>query len=106
MLIRGLLAILLLFGLLPNAVAIPTGQSAGSGIHYRHGQQRHHAELASRASYSKLRRQSSNTSIEVAGQPEFWLESIAHQGVSPLGPSGYTVFRNVKDFGAKGTLGV
>ncbi|KAL3433451.1 pectate lyase superfamily protein-domain-containing protein [Aspergillus tetrazonus] len=72
MLIRGLLAIPLLFGLLLNAVAIPTGQ------------------------------QSSNTSTEVAGQPEFWLESIAHQGVSPLGPSGYTVFRNVKDFGAKG----
>jgi glucan 1,3-beta-glucosidase len=35
---------------------------------------------------------------------EFWLESIAHQGLSPFGPSGYTVFRNVKDFGAKGEL--
>jgi glucan 1,3-beta-glucosidase len=35
---------------------------------------------------------------------EYWLESIARQGVSPLGPSGYTVFRNVRDFGAKGEL--
>ncbi|KAL4758540.1 glycoside hydrolase family 55 protein [Aspergillus foveolatus] len=75
--IHGLLAIPVLFGLLPNAVAIPTGQSAGSSVHYRHGQQ-------------------------LAEKPEFWLESIAHQGVSPLGPSEYTVFRNVKDFGAKG----
>jgi hypothetical protein len=36
------------------------------------------------------------------GDP-FWMQSIAHQGVAPLsGQSGYTVFRNVKDFGAKG----
>ncbi|KAJ6099792.1 hypothetical protein N7467_001327 [Penicillium canescens] len=32
----------------------------------------------------------------------FWLESIGHQGVSAFGASGYQVFRNVKDFGAKG----
>ena len=106
MLVRGLLPTSLVFGLLPNAVAISTGQSAGSGIHYRHGQQSRQAELVSRASFPKLRRQSSNTSIEVGEQPEFWLESITHQGISPLGPSGYTVFRNVKDFGAKGMLGV
>ncbi|KAL2784836.1 pectate lyase superfamily protein-domain-containing protein [Aspergillus keveii] len=37
-----------------------------------------------------------------ADGPGFWLENIAHQGVSPLGPDGYTVFRNVKDFGALG----
>jgi glucan 1,3-beta-glucosidase len=32
----------------------------------------------------------------------YWLENIAHQGRSPFGPAGYTVFRNVKDFGARG----
>lgn len=32
----------------------------------------------------------------------FWLESIDHQGVAPYAPDGYEVFRNVKDFGAKG----
>ncbi|KAL7928405.1 glycoside hydrolase family 55 protein [Trichoderma chlorosporum] len=32
----------------------------------------------------------------------YWYENIAHQGVAPFAPSGYTVFRNVKDFGAKG----
>ncbi|KAL2814357.1 pectate lyase superfamily protein-domain-containing protein [Aspergillus cavernicola] len=37
-----------------------------------------------------------------AGNSTFWLESISHQGVAPYGPEGYEVFRNVKDFGAKG----
>lgn len=32
----------------------------------------------------------------------YWLENIAHQGKSAFGPSGYKVFRNVKDYGAKG----
>ncbi|TFK67130.1 exo-beta-1,3-glucanase [Pluteus cervinus] len=34
----------------------------------------------------------------------FWLERIKHQGKSPFNPNpaGYQVFRNVKDFGAKG----
>ncbi|KAH7317231.1 pectate lyase superfamily protein-domain-containing protein [Rhexocercosporidium sp. MPI-PUGE-AT-0058] len=34
----------------------------------------------------------------------YWLEQIKHQGLSPLNPSpaSYQVFRNVKDFGAKG----
>ncbi|KAI0318387.1 exo-beta-1-3-glucanase [Amylostereum chailletii] len=36
-----------------------------------------------------------------AGDP-YWLENIAHQGTSAFGPAGYQVFRNVKDFGAKG----
>ncbi|KAI0062874.1 exo-beta-1,3-glucanase [Artomyces pyxidatus] len=32
----------------------------------------------------------------------YWLETITHQGTSAFGPGGYQVFRNVKDFGAKG----
>jgi hypothetical protein len=34
----------------------------------------------------------------------FWLETIKHQGISAFNPnpSSYQVFRNVKDFGAKG----
>ncbi|KAI3324290.1 glycoside hydrolase family 55 protein [Xylariaceae sp. AK1471] len=32
----------------------------------------------------------------------YWLGDIQHQGVAPFGGSGYTVFRNVKDYGAKG----
>ncbi|KZT11301.1 glycoside hydrolase family 55 protein [Laetiporus sulphureus 93-53] len=38
-----------------------------------------------------------------AGDP-FWLENITHQGISAFNadPSSYTVFRNVKDYGATG----
>lgn len=34
----------------------------------------------------------------------YWLEDIAHQGVASFNPNpdNYTVFRNVKDFGARG----
>lgn len=32
----------------------------------------------------------------------FWLQNIQHQGTSAFGPGGYQVYRNVKDFGAKG----
>lgn len=38
-----------------------------------------------------------------AGDP-FWLETISHTGISAYNanPSTYKVFRNVKDYGAKG----
>ncbi|KAK4133566.1 glycoside hydrolase family 55 protein [Trichocladium antarcticum] len=33
----------------------------------------------------------------------FWMEDIAHRGIAPFNPDrSYTVFRNVRDFGAKG----
>lgn len=33
----------------------------------------------------------------------FWMQNIRHQGIAAFnGNSGYQVFRNVKDFGAKG----
>jgi glucan 1,3-beta-glucosidase len=34
----------------------------------------------------------------------YWYENIAHQGISAFGPTGYTVYRNVKDYGAKGMV--
>ena len=34
----------------------------------------------------------------------YWYENIAHQGIAPFAPSGYQVYRNVKDFGAVGML--
>ena len=33
---------------------------------------------------------------------EFWLGNIKHQGIAPFAGSGYKVFRNVLDYGAKG----
>ncbi|KAK6498769.1 hypothetical protein TWF481_011343 [Arthrobotrys musiformis] len=32
----------------------------------------------------------------------YWLDAIKHQGKAPYAESGYQVYRNVKDFGAKG----
>jgi len=37
-----------------------------------------------------------------AATSSYWYENIAHQGISAFGPSGYTVYRNVKDYGATG----
>lgn len=33
---------------------------------------------------------------------DFWMGDIAHQGLAPYAGSGYSVFRNVKDYGAVG----
>jgi glucan 1,3-beta-glucosidase len=45
---------------------------------------------------------SNSAGTAAAGSP-FWLQSISHQGKAPYNAdSGYKVFRNVKDFGAKG----
>ena len=39
-----------------------------------------------------------------AASDPFWMQNIKHQGLAAFNsdPSGYQVFRNVKDFGAKG----
>ncbi|KAM5540301.1 hypothetical protein V8D89_006120 [Ganoderma adspersum] len=44
------------------------------------------------------------TSGTAAPTAPFWMEQIQHQGTAPFNPAGssYQVFRNVKDFGAKG----
>ena len=44
------------------------------------------------------------TSGTAAASAPFWLEQIQHRGTAPFSsnPSGYQVFRNVKDFGAVG----
>jgi len=40
---------------------------------------------------------------QVAGAAgSYWLESISHQGVAPFAGGGYSVFRNVRDYGATG----
>ncbi|KAI1325739.1 glycoside hydrolase family 55 protein [Xylariaceae sp. FL0255] len=38
----------------------------------------------------------------LSGTQAYWMGDIAHQGVAPYAGSGYSVFRNVKDYGAKG----
>lgn len=43
-----------------------------------------------------------DTVISKRQSTPYWYETISHQGISAFGPSGYEVFRNVKDYGAKG----
>jgi hypothetical protein len=43
-------------------------------------------------------------SLVLAVRAAYWMEGIPHQGFAPYAGSGYTVFRNVRDFGAKGIL--
>ena len=40
--------------------------------------------------------------MPTAGCADFWLDKIKHQGVAPFAGAGYKVYRNVKDYGAKG----
>jgi glucan 1,3-beta-glucosidase len=42
------------------------------------------------------------TGTAAPGAP-YWMQSIKHQGIAPYdGDASYPVFRNVKDYGAKG----
>lgn len=40
--------------------------------------------------------------VEKRQSSSYWYENIPHRGISAFGPQGYAVYRNVKDFGAKG----
>lgn len=42
-------------------------------------------------------------SLFLAVHANYWMGDISHQGVAPYASSGYTVFRNVKDYGAVGS---
>lgn len=44
--------------------------------------------------------------LAASQDPPFWLADISHRGVAAFNsnPSGYKVFRNVKDYGAKGIV--
>jgi hypothetical protein len=46
--------------------------------------------------------QTDGTYISKRETTPYWYETIAHQGISAFGPAGYQVYRNVKDYGAKG----
>ena len=58
---------------------------ADSYVHYK-------ANVSEARDLSSMTKRASN----------YWYENIAHQGISAFGPSGYVVYRNVKDYGAKG----
>jgi len=45
---------------------------------------------------------STNNTQSVVAATTFWLPQIQKQGVAAFGKPGYVVYRNVKDYGAKG----
>lgn len=54
-------------------------------------------------SYGPLDHTSSATSsLSERQSASYWYENIQHQGISATGPNGFKVYRNVKDYGAKG----
>ncbi|TVY67484.1 Glucan 1,3-beta-glucosidase [Lachnellula suecica] len=44
-----------------------------------------------------------STNVDAAASSSWWFASISRQGTVPFGTAGYKVFRNVMDYGAKGT---
>ena len=51
----------------------------------------------------KLAVQGVSDELQARQATPYWYEEIPHQGVAAFGPAGYQVYRNVKDYGAKGT---
>jgi hypothetical protein len=46
----------------------------------------------------------SGSTVSKRQSTPYWYETIKHQGISAFGPGGYQVYRNVKDYGAKGKI--
>lgn len=76
--------------LLACAHARPLGGMAGSIVNF----------LQSRTGSA------SSVKVSATSDAPYWLADINHQGIAAFNanPSGYTVFRNVKNYGAKGIV--
>ncbi len=55
--------------------------------------------IASSSSYTSP---SPTSSLPIPACTDFWLDNVTHQGAAPFADPGYKVFRNVRDYGAKG----
>lgn len=49
-----------------------------------------------------VREDDGSEGLKKRGSNDWWMATIQQRGSSPFAPSGYKVWRNVKDFGAKG----
>lgn len=65
-----------------------------------------HTSSASLASSLETPAVNVHATSETTDDASYWLADITHQGVAAFNsnPSTYTVFRNVKDYGAKGNV--
>ncbi|KAI4148090.1 MAG: hypothetical protein LQ340_005247 [Diploschistes diacapsis] len=61
-----------------------------------------HYHAPANATNSTTSRGGSSTQSPLASGQAYWYEDMAHRGVSAFGPSGFVVYRNVKDYGARG----
>lgn len=93
--------------LLPLASArqfpIPEVDSAvASALKENHVNTAYHAPTKPALKVSPQATSEAEPKSDVADATAYWYETIEHQGISAFGPSGYTVFRNVMDYGATG----
>ncbi|KAJ3396013.1 hypothetical protein HDU92_004316 [Lobulomyces angularis] len=66
--------------------------------------QSEHKILLNDASVKIFPRQNLSCQIETSPNPSFWISQVSHNGISAfhLNPSSYKVYRNVRDYGARG----
>jgi glucan 1,3-beta-glucosidase len=100
-----------LFGLAGTAVAspvvhIPEVSSVVSSVTASYAAALLYAGPTGSTSTSKSAAPVATPQAAAVGATPYWLETIKHQGISAFNsnPGSYQVFRNVKDFGAKGWL--
>jgi len=102
-----ILTILLLVGLTGNVIAhqpIPWVQSVASSVISEFSPAVVYRGPTGNSSLWRTTRTSSTPTPTPTPPAPYWLEDIKHQGIAAFNPnsSSYQVFRNVKDFGAKG----
>lgn len=92
----------------PAVIPIPHPSSASGIASYRsshgHSSGFHHSSAASGYRSSTRVSSSSTATPTPTGKCSYWLDDVKHQGIAAFNadPATYQVYRNVKDFGAKG----
>lgn len=92
-LIRAALLSSLVLGATCRQFQVPQVANMVAGIVHRFGSYFHYR--GTHAEFHPKPHRSGSTSTT-----PYWYENITHHGISAFGPSGYVVYRNVKDYGA------
>ncbi|KAJ5494458.1 hypothetical protein N7463_010545 [Penicillium fimorum] len=89
-------------GATASLLDIPSVDAAVAAALKDHGNYEAYAGPEKKAPARKTVSRLATAKALAANNSSYWLESMTHQGVSAFGVSGYEVYRNVKDFNAKG----
>lgn len=84
-----------------SALLVAGASAAPHADSHLHKKSSSAAVTATRSS-SAIPSPSSGAATGSETDPTYWLADITHQAVAPYAGSNYTVFRNVKDYGAAG----